>query len=377
MLLVPRDGQPPVVVKDYAPRSALVRFCVAPVLLRHELAVLRRVAGLPGLPGYVERLDRWALAMEYIDGLPLNGRNHRNALPPAFFDALQGIVDGMAGRGVYHLDLRSPSNVLATPSRAPAIVDLASAVTLRVPRALMRAIQRRALRKLRERFEGDRELTDEGSQAWERGNLELGDTRVFYRDQGSADDPVPALFLHDVGLTSLLFEEVIARAEGFGRRGIAIDLPGFGASRRRVRSLDPAHLAGQIERLLDVLRLDRVDVVGFGWGGRLGRELRLRCPERVRKLRTAATGFRKYWAEEDKDPERLRRRIAISLPSGLREDRRRELEYFLALVPARNLVRVYESIEGEAPADDFWPTPPSDPDQIWQELADRPHSEVE
>ncbi len=315
--------------------------------------------------------------MEYIDGLPLNGRNHRNALPPAFFDALQGILDGMAGRDVYHLDLRSPSNVLATPSRAPAIVDLASAVTLRMPRALMRVIQRRALRKLRERFEGDRELTDEGSQPWERGNLELGDTRVFYRDQGSADDPVPALFLHDVGLTSLLFEEVIARAEEFGRRGIAIDLPGFGASRRRVWSLDPTYLAGQIERLLDVLRLDRVDVVGFGWGGRLGRELWVRCPARVRKLRTAATGFRKYWAEGDKDPERLRRRIATSLPSGLREDRRRELEYFLALVPARNLVRVYESIEGEAPADDFWPIPPGDPDQIWRELADHPHSEVE
>ena len=103
----------------------------------------------------------------------------------------------------------------------------------------------------------------------------------------------------------------------------------------------------------------------------------MRCPERVRKLRTAATGFRKHWAKGDKNPERLRRRIATSLPSGLREDRRRELEYFLALVPARNLVRVYESIEGEAPADDFWPTPPGDPDQIWRELADRPHSEVE
>jgi pimeloyl-ACP methyl ester carboxylesterase len=134
---------------------------------------------------------------------------------------------------------------------------------------------------------------------------------------------------------------------------------------------------GQIGRLLDVLRLDRVDVVGFGWGGRLGRELKVRCRERVRKLRTAATGLRKYWVEADKDPERLRRRLAASLPSGLREDRRRELEYFLALVPARNLVRVYEPIEGEATADDFWPTPPGDPDQIWRELADPPHSEVE
>lgn len=369
VLLVPRDGQLPVVVKDYAPRSALVRRCVAPVLLHHELAVLRRVVGLPGLPAHAERLDRWALVMEYIDGLPLSGRAHRNALPAGFFDALEGILDVLAERGVFHLDLRSPSNILVTPSRAPALVDLGSAVVLRLPRRLMRRFDRRSLRKLRQRFLGEERVVAEESHPWERSNLELGSTRVFFRDRGRAEDPVPALFLHDIGFTSASFEDVLERAEHFGRRGIAIDLPGFGASRRRVRSLQPRRLAEQLEHLLDALRLKRVDLIGFGWGGWLAHALARRCPERIRTLRTARTEFQSLWSEAGEDPERLRLRLKSVIPAGLREDRRRELEYFLNLVPARNLTRVYASLAGERPAGDFWPSPPDDPDQIWRDLA--------
>ena len=366
MLLVPREGQPSVVVKDYAPRSALIRRCVAPVLLRHELGVLHRVAGLPGLPAFAMRLDRWALAMEYIEGFPLDGR-HRQALPAAFFTALEEILDELAQRGVFHLDLRSPSNILATRARAPALVDLASAVALRLPRTLMRAFYRRALRKLRLRFEGELEVTDE-SRPWERGNLELGDTRIFFRDRGSFSDLVPALFLHDIGLTSLAFEDVLALAERFGRRGIAIDLPGFGASRRRVRSLRAARLAAQLERFLDVMRLERVDLVGFGWGGYLARALADRCPDRIGTVRTAATGSHETCTEVGRDSERLRRRLKTSLPSTLTQVQRRELEYFLDLAPARNLALASESIRREESMQHSWPTPPGDPDEIWQEL---------
>ena len=353
-------------VKDYAPRSALVRSCVAPVLLRHELRLLSRVAGLPGLPAFATRLDRWALAMEYIDGFPLDGR-HRQALPPAFFTALEGILDGLAQRGVFHLDLRSPSNILATPAGAPALVDLASAVALRLPRTLVRAFDRRALRKLRLRFEGEREVTDDG-RPWERGNLELGDARVFFRDHGCSADDVPALFLHDIGLTSLAFEDTIAKAESFGRRGIAIDLPGFGASRRRVRSLRSARLAVQLERLLDAMRLERVDLVGFGWGGYLARALAARCPDRVRTVRTAATGSRQICTEVGRDPERLRHRLRASLLPTLSEEQRREITYFLDLTPARNLALISDSIQSEKSSQEFWPTPPRNPDEIWQEL---------
>ena len=231
----------------------------------------------------------------------------------------------------------------------------------------MRAFARRALRKLRLRFEGERQVTDD-SKPWERGNLELGDTRVFFRDRGCSSDDVPALFLHDIGLTSLVFEDVLARAEGFGRRGIAIDLPGFGASRRRVRGLRSARLAAQLERLLDAMRLERVDLVGFGWGGYLARALAARCPERVRTVRTAATDSRRTCTEVGREPERLRRRLKVSLPATLSEDQRGEIAYFLDLIPARNLAQASDSIQFEKPIHDFWPTPPRDPDEIWQAL---------
>lgn len=369
VLLVPRNGLPALVVKDYATRSAPVRYGLAPLLLRRELALLQRVAGLPGLPAHAQRLDRFALCMEYIDGRPLSKRSHTNALPASFFLALEGMLDGLAERGVFHLDLRSPSNILVTGSRAPALVDLGSAVGLHLPRRLVRWVDRRALRKLRSRFEGERQTDDAGGRPWEEGSLDLGEVRIFYRDRGAADDPVPVLFLHDVGTTSLCFEPVLARAERFGRRGIGIDLPGFGASRRRVRSLHPRRLVSQIERMLDALRLERVDIVGYGWGGWLARQVQAQCPARVRLLRSAATGIERVWIDVARDPERLRRRLKASPPEGLSESQRARLEHLLDLVPARNLKRACESCVGDASAAHFWQKPPTEPDEVWRELA--------
>ena len=64
VLLIRRDGQAPLVVKDWSRRGALVRALLAPLLVRHELAMLERVEGLPGLPAPRQRIDRLALALE-------------------------------------------------------------------------------------------------------------------------------------------------------------------------------------------------------------------------------------------------------------------------------------------------------------------------
>ena len=64
MLKVPNDPGPPLVVKDYAACSAPVRWILAPLLVAHELAMLERAMGLPGLPRPRGRIDRLALAMD-------------------------------------------------------------------------------------------------------------------------------------------------------------------------------------------------------------------------------------------------------------------------------------------------------------------------
>jgi pimeloyl-ACP methyl ester carboxylesterase len=49
-------------------------------------------------------------------------------------------------------------------------------------------------------------------------------------------------------------------------------------------------LAAVVERLMDESGLDRVDVLGYSWGGGLAQELARRAPDRVRRLVLCATG---------------------------------------------------------------------------------------
>src|ERR671935_552866 len=49
-------------------------------------------------------------------------------------------------------------------------------------------------------------------------------------------------------------------------------------------------LAGVVRALLDELELERVDVLGYSWGGGLAQELARRAPDRVRRLVLCATG---------------------------------------------------------------------------------------
>jgi poly(3-hydroxyalkanoate) depolymerase len=74
------------------------------------------------------------------------------------------------------------------------------------------------------------------------------------------------------------------------RELIAFDAPGTGLSQRPRRPLRMGGLAEVVRALLDELELDRVDVLGYSWGGALAQELARRAPERVRRLVLCATG---------------------------------------------------------------------------------------
>lgn len=290
VLLLRAPGAAPVVVKDFGRRAWPVRRWIAPALLRHEQAMLERLEGLPGLPRPLGRVGSLALALEYVEGSALRRRRHRASLPPAFFDMLDGIVDGLAARGVVHLDLRSPTNVLLTPTGSPALVDLSS--VLRVPGAarLGPALARRALAKLRRRFE---QVPGAPRPAAEPEGAEIGvglwRRRLRFVERGVPDDRVPALLLPEAGLPATRFCHLLASAAAAGRRAIAVDLPGFGASSRALRAPDPLRGAESARALLDALRIERVDVVGELWGGLVARALAARYPARVRALVTVDT----------------------------------------------------------------------------------------
>src|SRR3954464_15720444 len=73
------------------------------------------------------------------------------------------------------------------------------------------------------------------------------------------------------------------------RELITFDPPGAGLSQRPRRPLRMTGLAGVLTELLDALGLERVDVLGYSFGGGLAQELAHRAPERVRRLVLCAT----------------------------------------------------------------------------------------
>ena len=74
------------------------------------------------------------------------------------------------------------------------------------------------------------------------------------------------------------------------RELIAFDAPGAGLSQRPRYPPRMDGLAEIVAELLDVLGLERVDVLGYSFGGALAQELARRAPDRVRRLVLCATG---------------------------------------------------------------------------------------
>jgi pimeloyl-ACP methyl ester carboxylesterase len=100
-------------------------------------------------------------------------------------------------------------------------------------------------------------------------------------DAGSGQ---PVLLIHGLGATKASFLPTVA-ALAPGYRTIAVDLPGFGDSHKPLRgAYDAAFFARSMVALLDALGVEQAHVIGNSMGGRVGIELGLEYPERLRRL---------------------------------------------------------------------------------------------
>lgn len=118
------------VVKDFAPRSWWVRNSVGRWFVRRELATLRRLAGIDGVPPDPFRLDAHAIAFGYIEGETL-GRVDAVRQTPQYFEGLEQLLRAIHERGIVHLDTRGTGNVLVRPDGTAAVIDFQSAVSTR------------------------------------------------------------------------------------------------------------------------------------------------------------------------------------------------------------------------------------------------------
>jgi pimeloyl-ACP methyl ester carboxylesterase len=112
--------------------------------------------------------------------------------------------------------------------------------------------------------------------------IEVADSPVFFRRAAGTDRPSgsTALYLHSIPTSSDDWTELLSMTGG-----VAVDLPGFGRSGKGGQ-LDYS-MNGYVdflERFVDALELERVAVVGHGWGAAFGLQLALRRPELVSRL---------------------------------------------------------------------------------------------
>lgn len=115
-----------VLLKDYRPKNVLARTVLAPVLVRREFAILKRLEGIRGIPRAIGMMEGRALLLEVIDGVSL-GKFRAGALPEAVYHELVEVVRAMHARRVAHLDLRQKKNIMIADGH-PYLIDFANAV---------------------------------------------------------------------------------------------------------------------------------------------------------------------------------------------------------------------------------------------------------
>lgn len=125
-ILLVRGDSGRVVVKDYRNRSFLYREGVGLFSVWNEARMYGRLRGVRGIPVCLGKVDRHAVAIQYIEG--------RNAsqvptgeLPAEFFSKLRSIVDEIHSKGVVLCDLRNRKNVMITADNEPYLIDFCTA----------------------------------------------------------------------------------------------------------------------------------------------------------------------------------------------------------------------------------------------------------
>lgn len=116
--------------------------------------------------------------------------------------------------------------------------------------------------------------------------VDLDAPRLATREAGSGEPAV--VFLHGLGGSRIAWEEQLSGLGG-GRRLIAWDQPGYGASRPLDGPMTFTGLADAVAELLDERALDSVHLVGLSFGGMIAQYVALAHADRVRSLALLST----------------------------------------------------------------------------------------
>jgi poly(3-hydroxyalkanoate) depolymerase len=97
----------------------------------------------------------------------------------------------------------------------------------------------------------------------------------------------PLLLINGIGANIEMWAPFVAQLTG--RQVILFDAPGTGQSSRTRQPVRMRRLSRVVTGLLDTLGYERVDVLGYSFGGALAQQVAHQSPERVRRLVLAGT----------------------------------------------------------------------------------------
>ena len=130
MWVVEEDGVR-AVVKDFSQGKLFYRCVIGRFLVWRESRAYSKLRGLKGIATLYRVIDGQALVLEEIPGRALKKHQKEIGISGAFFDALEGIVEGFHGRGLAHCDLKHVGNVILGRDGMPYIVDWAASISER------------------------------------------------------------------------------------------------------------------------------------------------------------------------------------------------------------------------------------------------------
>ncbi|MDH5033739.1 alpha/beta fold hydrolase [Chryseobacterium cucumeris] len=115
----------------------------------------------------------------------------------------------------------------------------------------------------------------------ESGYAPANGIKVYYEVYGKGK---PVVLLHGAFMTiDLNWGELIPELSK-NRKVIALELQGHGHTPFSERKLSHTTLASDVTKVMDYLKIDKADVVGYSFGGEVAYQLAIQSPERLNKL---------------------------------------------------------------------------------------------
>ncbi len=113
------------------------------------------------------------------------------------------------------------------------------------------------------------------------GYASVNGTKVYYEVYGEGR---PVVLLHGAFMTIEMNWGQLIPELSKTRKVIAIELQGHGHTPFSERKLSHATLAGDVEGVMDYLKIDSADVVGYSFGGSVAYQMAIQSPKRLRNL---------------------------------------------------------------------------------------------